>query len=109
MNTQETWREEFVKDFCILVPYRDTQLTYWRGSLENNINLIPTPKTVMEWIEEEIQKAITRTRLEVREEITELNKRAQMTGKDEGFLMGAYKFCEGALKLPSLSINNEKK
>lgn len=49
---KDEWKEQFVNDFCEWIPYRDTDLLYWKGIKEKNINLIPTPKTVIQWIEE---------------------------------------------------------
>jgi hypothetical protein len=44
--------EEFEKDFCAYIPYRDTELLCWKGVKEKNIDLIPTARTVREWLEE---------------------------------------------------------
>ena len=49
-------RSEFVNDLCRVEPYRDTTLTYWKGILEKNFNLIPTPKSVFNWFEESIKQ-----------------------------------------------------
>jgi len=54
--------EEFIKDFCVEIPYRDTVLYYWKGFIEKEMNLIPTPKTIMLWIDEVIDLAIEEER-----------------------------------------------
>jgi hypothetical protein len=54
---QEEGESEFIKDFCRTEPYRDTYLHYFKGILEKNFDLIPTPRTICEWIREEREKA----------------------------------------------------
>ena len=46
-NWETTLREEFIKDFCEMKPYRDTGLVYFKGICQKNFDLIPTPKTLV--------------------------------------------------------------
>ena len=64
----EEIKKEFVKDFCEVKPYRDTELIYFKGFCEKNYNLVPTPKTIMLWIEE----ALTQHHQDLMSEVVEI-------------------------------------
>lgn len=51
-------RKEFIKDFCVIRPYRDTDLVYFKGICDKNFNLVPTAKSIMEWYEEVIEERL---------------------------------------------------
>jgi hypothetical protein len=64
-------KEEFVKDFCEIKPYRDTDLIYFKGFCDKNYNLIPTPKTIMQWYEENLKSSLTQQKEAIEKEKTE--------------------------------------
>jgi hypothetical protein len=69
---KDTIREGFIKDFCRVEPYRDTELLYFKGILEKNFNLIPTPKTIMLWFDELLDQAYQQGAKDKVEEVREL-------------------------------------
>jgi len=68
---KDTIREGFIKDFCRVEPYRDTELLYFKGILEKNFNLIPTPKTIMLWFDELLDQAYQQGAKDKVEEVME--------------------------------------
>jgi hypothetical protein len=80
----EEGESEFIKDFCRTEPYRDTYLHYFKGILEKNFNLIPTPRTICEWIREEREKAFKAGQQDMLERVrVEINTNQKGTFTDD--------------------------
>lgn len=101
-NTQETWREEMDRKWI------NGELR-WNGSVKGEISF----ERIHKFIQEKLEQAITRTRLEVRKDIQ------SKTGEIEDALynydaypqsqLQAEEVVSRILALPSLQITDEKK
>ena len=78
---KKEWEREFVKDFCITIPYRDTELIYFKGFNENNFNLIPTPKDIMMWFDEIVESLLAKQQ----EEFVKIAQKEEAHGTMHGW------------------------
>jgi len=78
---KKEWEREFVKDFCITISYRDTELIYFKGFNENNFNLIPTPKDIMMWFDEIVESLLAKQQ----EEFVKIAQKEEAHGTMHGW------------------------